>query len=499
MSELIVFSILAVALAIYSALPEHRQLRRKFSVKKWRYITALLLGFAIILIALLDTYVQEVNPQFTILCGWICVPVGVWIQAGQAGAALAGILVVGYPFVQQKAQVGDDRALATLLRALYSRKEFATLSVLISELYETLLVDGKGAPQSSLTAKGLITDDRFLDHFDQLDPQLAGKILRDKGSAVDRREFALRYFKRQLSNQTSLLYHEIEQAQEGGGRYEPEEFTVLLWSLFSDCSVAQDVTIWNPVREAVTEHIQSLSAGKPNQYASSNLTSNRPEELYRDCTYIGIRFFDLMASAALTQHSEHHMFMHYLGHISETLVDEFEIADDADPTDEFPNDYARLLYEIHSTANQLVRNAASENFDGRKAITDSNVEDENDLLKFTLRALLRCHSAVLLSPEIPNEFKRDRTHSIYKLYQELDISNVQKSDLYAEALLEYMTSLDPMNPIGGKNQLEYLEEVSQYLHTYDRAKLMTGGREQFEEMNKRVLQTRDLLRAFGRP
>jgi len=499
MSELLVFSILAVALAVYSALPEHRQLRRKFVVERWQYITAASLGLGIILLALVETYVQAANPQFAFLCGLICLPVEVWIQAAQAGAALVGISVVGYPFVQQNAQIGNDRALARLLRALYSRKEFATLSSLISELYETLLVEGSSAPQSSSTVEGLVTDDRFLDHFDELDPELAGKILRDNGSAVDRQEFTLRYFKRQLSDQTSLLYYEIEQAQEGGGRYRPEESTVLLWSLFSDCSVAQDVAIWNPVREVVREHIRSVSASTPNQYASSNLTSNRPEELYRDCTYVGIRFFDLMASAALTQQSQHHMWMHYLGHIAETLVEEFELADDANPSDEFPNDYARLLYEIHATLNQLVRNAASQNFRGRKAISDPGVFDENDLLKFSLRALLRCHRAILLSSDIPNRFKRERTHSIYELYEELDISNAQKSDLYAEALLQYMSSIDPRNPVGGKGQLEYLEETSQHLRTYDTAKLMTGGREQFDEMNKRISQTIGLLRAFGRP
>jgi len=426
-------------------------------------------------------------------------PVEVWIQTAQAGAALVGISVVGYSFVQQRAQVGDDRALAKLLRGLYSRKEFATLSALISELYETLLIDGDSAPQSSSTAEGLVTDDRFLDHFDELDPELAGKILRDEGSAVDRQEFALRYFKRQLSDQTSLLYYEIEQAQEGGGRYRPEESTVLLWSLLSDCSVAQDVAIWNPVREVVREHIRSVSASDPNRYASSNLTSNRPEELYRDCTYVGIRFFDLMASAALTQQSQHHMWMHYLGHIAETLVEEFELADDADPSEEFPNDYARLLYEIHGTLEQLVRNAASQNFNGRKAITDPDVSDENDLLKFSLRALLRSHRVTLVSSDVPDRFKRDRTHSIYELYEELDTSNAQQSDLYAEALLQYMTSVDLRNPVGGKGQLEYLEETSRHLRTYDTAKLTTGGREQFEEMNKRVSWTIGLLRAFGRP
>jgi hypothetical protein len=105
----------------------------------------------------------------------------------------------------------------------------------------------------------------------------------------------------------------------------------------------------------------------------------------------------------------------------------------------------------------------------------------------------------LLSSDIPNRFKRERTHSIYELYEELDRSNAQKSDLYAEALLQYMNSLDPRNPVGGKHQLEYLEETSRHLSTYDTAKLMTGGREQFEEMNKRVSRTIGLLRAFGRP
>lgn len=499
MSELLVFSILVVALAVYSALPEHRQLRRKFAVKRWQYVWAMFLGFVIILLALIGTYVQSSDLHFTFLCGWVCLPVEVWIQAAQAGAALAGISLVGYPFLQQKAQVGDDRALARQLRALYSRKEFTTLSSLISDLYEELFTNENNSPQSSSTAEGLIMDNRFLDHFGQLDPELAGKSLRDKESTIDRRDFALRYFKRQFSDQTSLLYHEIEQAQEGGGRYSPEKSTVLLWSLFSDCSVARDTAIWNPAREAVTEHIQSVSASEPNQYASSNLTSNRPEELYRDRTYVGIRFFDLMASAALTQHSKSHMSMHYLGHIAEALVDEFELNDDANPSDEFPNDYARLLYEIHATFKELVRSAASENFDGRKEITDPSVSDENDLLKFSLRGLLRSHYAVLLSADIPNRFKRDRTHEIYELYEELDTSNAQKSDLYAEALLRYVTSLDSRNPVVGENQLEYLEEVSCHLGTYDTAKLITGGREQFEEMNKCVLRARDFLRVFGRP
>lgn len=491
MSELIIFSIIAASLAVYSALPEHRQLRREFALERKNYLTLLLSGAVIIFTSLFETYLQASDIQFRICCNYICLPIELWTQTIQTGAALLSITMVGSLFISTEGQVGDDRALAKLLRRLYSRKEFSTLSSVLLDLYDPLIKSGETAPQSSATAKGIITDNRLLDQFGQIDPEFAGKILSDNESTIDRKDFALRYFKRQLSNQTSLLYHEIERAQEGGGSYVPEESTVLLYNLFSNCSVARNVCIWNPAREATREHIQSISNSESNKYASSNLSSNRPEELYRDRTYVGIQFFDLMASAALTQEVEYHMYMTYPGQIGEELANKFELADDADPSDEFPNDYARLLYEVHTTLKQIVRNAASQNFTGRKAISSPGSYHEPDVLRYCLRSLLNVHQAVLLSENIPDKFKSDRTHELYELYKELDISNAQKSGIYADTLLHFITQNDLGNPVYREGQLEYLRLVQSHLGTYDEAKLLTGGRDQYEQMKESVSKAID--------
>lgn len=183
MSELLVFSILAAAVAVYSVLPEHRQLRRKFAIsrKEWGFVLGL--GILILLLVLVETYVESANSQFEYFCGAICLPIQVWIEITQILAALGSILIPLRVFLLDETPVRDDHALSILLRNLFSRQEFVTLSALISDCYGTLLIDRTRTPQSSATAEGFLTDDRFLEKYDELDPSLAGRILRD-GDAV---------------------------------------------------------------------------------------------------------------------------------------------------------------------------------------------------------------------------------------------------------------------------------------------------------------------------
>ncbi|SDN97616.1 hypothetical protein [Ensifer sp. YR511] len=156
----------------------------------------------------------------------------------------------------------------------------------------------------------------------------------------------------------SRLYQEIEHNQnlaEKGGYAIPEE-NVLLRHLFGDAEVAHQLGAWKPVGDAI---INMIRGGAKTGYAAdlNDLPDNFDDERWRDPTFVGIRYFDIMVNEAMRQGVPYHMWLFYLPLILKELDEIYDTSSETiDTITEFPTRNARLMYEIFAVLGDWVKN-----------------------------------------------------------------------------------------------------------------------------------------------
>ncbi|MES0155920.1 hypothetical protein NKJ81_20275 [Mesorhizobium sp. M0018] len=172
-----------------------------------------------------------------------------------------------------------------------------------------------------------------------------------------RYDFADKVFRDLIADSGSRLYQEIEQNQNlaGDGGYVIPEQNKLLHFLFDDANVARRLGAWKPVGDYV---INSIRAGAKNGYTEylNDRSDNFDEERWRDSTFVGIRYFDIMVHAAMRQGVPDHMWLFYLPLFVKELEEVYDSSGpEIDTTAEFPTRNARLIYEAFHVMGNWVR------------------------------------------------------------------------------------------------------------------------------------------------
>jgi hypothetical protein len=161
-----------------------------------------------------------------------------------------------------------------------------------------------------------------------------------------------------IADSGSKLYLEIEHNQNlaaKGGYAIPDE-NVLLRFLFGDAEVAHKLGAWKPVGDAV---INTIRAGVKSGYAAylNDRADNFDDERWRDMTFVGIRYFDIMVTEAMRQGVPYHMWLFYLPLFVTELEEIYDTSgQNIDSIAEFPTRNARLIYEIVDVLGNWVRN-----------------------------------------------------------------------------------------------------------------------------------------------
>ncbi|ESY29556.1 hypothetical protein NKK48_00740 [Mesorhizobium sp. C386A] len=161
-----------------------------------------------------------------------------------------------------------------------------------------------------------------------------------------------------IADSGSRLYQEIEQNQnlsDKGGYAIPDE-NVLLRFLFGDAEVAHKLGAWKPIGDAV---INTIRAGANSGYAAhlNDRANDFEDEQWRDVTFVGIRYFDIMVNEAMRQSVPYHMWLFYLPHFVTELEEIYDTTgQNIDTMAEFPTRNARLIYEAFDVMGNWVRN-----------------------------------------------------------------------------------------------------------------------------------------------
>lgn len=171
-------------------------------------------------------------------------------------------------------------------------------------------------------------------------------------------DFSDRVLRDLIADSGSKLYQEIENNQNlanKGGYAIPDE-NVLLRLLFGDAEVAHKLAAWKPVGDAV---INTIRAGANSGYVAylNDRADNFDDERWRDTTFVGVRFFDIMINEAMRQGVPYHMWLFYLPLIVTELEEIYDTSgQNIDAIAEFPTRNARLIYEIFDVLGNWVRN-----------------------------------------------------------------------------------------------------------------------------------------------
>lgn len=477
MAELLIFTIVAAAAGVYATLPEHRRLRIRYVLPSWYSQVVLFSIIAVLSFFLGNLYLETANPQFSVLCGWVCLPAQFWLEGTQVLLATAVVGIGVKRLLEPHPTIEDDATLADQIRGLFSEQRFNILSLVVSDGYNNLVSSDTAKPdlESRAVTESVLTQERFLRNHTEISITLAAQLLQDEDCAIDREDFALHYVKSLHQDRSSVLYHEMEATGGGHGSYNFPGSIRLLPALFDDCQVARDVQLWNPIREGMQETLEEATGQREDPYATRNnrLSLNRREVQFRDPIFVGIRLFSIMVHTSLEQGTEWHMFVNYLADIGEDICEQYTISPDADHTEEFPNDYCYLLRELTDTLESIAETPIDTSSSVHMAIESPGPDPYEDTIKMGIWSLLRVHKAILLS-DIPSRFKRDTTHSILETYFELATAQSHPQRSYFWALHTMITTQVHQNPLADQDQYEYLTMMLRHLRSYDRAKLMLG-------------------------
>lgn len=480
MAELLIFTIVAAAAGVYATLPEHRRLRIRYVLPSCYPQVVLFSIIAVLILFLGNVYLETANPQFSVLCGWVCLPAQFWLEATQVLLATAVVGIGVKRLLETNPTIMDDKTLSDQIRRLFSEQRFNILSLVISDGYDNLVSSDTEKPdlESRAVTESVLTEERFLRNHTEISITLAAQLLQDEDCVIDREDFALHYVKSLHQDRSSVLYHEIEVTGGGHGPYNFPDSIHLLPALFDDCQVAREVQLWNPIREGMQETLEEAASQREDPYAIRNnrLSLNRREVQFRDPIFVGIRFFNIMVHKSLEQGLEWHMFVNYLADIGEKICDQYTISPDADPTEEFPNDYCYLLRELTDTLESIAETPTDTSSSFRMAIESPGPDPYEDTIKMGIWSLLRVHKSILLS-DIPSRFKRDTTHSILETYFELATTQTHPQRSYFWALHTMITTQVQQNTLDDQDQYEYLTMMLRHLRSYDRAKLMLGHKQ----------------------
>jgi len=458
MAELFVFATIASIAAFYSVLPEYQRLRIQYALHpNYRYIV-IIGALAVVVLYLGSVWLTTAQPTYRIACSSICFPGELWIETAQVAIVLSISSYFFYVLIVDEPTIQNDSDMATLLRGLFSERDFDTLISVISDNYRSLVGDPTSElPQSRSITETYLNDERLVRNHSQLDPSLAIQIFSDRDCSFDRATFARRYLRGLYDDSTSILYHEIEHNRQQETRiYHIPESNIILYTLFDNPTIAKELRVWDPIREGVKVHLRDTARKTDNPYIDRNdlFSRARPVVLYRDPVFVGVRFFDIMAVSALSYDLEHHMFVHFLAEFSEQICNDFEMGPNSDPSGEFPNDYAYLLNEIVDHLQNTILLAKNRSGEVRRDMSSPDCQSEDDILKMYIWTLIRTHKAVLLCSNIPNQFQSTISEKVIDTYLELGADQDPKTRMYAICLQNYVLS-NSNNPIRSSGYQQY--------------------------------------------
>ncbi len=158
----------------------------------------------------------------------------------------------------------------------------------------------------------------FLDFVATYRPEFGVKMLACDVTEVH--DFCDEFLTALISSPQSLLFNEVKQNQNQArnGYYYPEH-NRLLHFLFGNAANAERLAVYKPVGDYIIAKIRAENVEYV-RYLNGPADLFQNDERWEDATYVAIRFFDLMVSAAIWEGIKWHMWLFYFPPFMEQLV-----------------------------------------------------------------------------------------------------------------------------------------------------------------------------------
>jgi hypothetical protein len=236
-------------------------------------------------------------------------------------------------------------------------------------------------------------------------------------------DFCDDYLRVMISNSRSILYAEIKQNQNISSKegYWFPEHNRLFHFLFKDAKTAERLGVWKPVGEYL---ISALRRENDPAYARflNEPADSFDEEKWADSTFVAIRFFDLMVTAAEYQGIQWHMWLYYFPHFIEGLLKIYDSSgDNIDLSDEWPTRAAYLIHELFSALTGWIENIKDIPKDSPHLALDNHdlTHQNGNIPKSAILALGTCLESLLTAESVDERFKKSIHGMVMRTLREL--------------------------------------------------------------------------------
>lgn len=269
------------------------------------------------------------------------------------------------------------------------------------------------------------------------------------------------FFSALLANEASILYSEIDNNEnygEGGRRLHLSDENRLLWFYCADVDVAARLGVYRSIGEAVLAMIDADDALERN--LNGRLLTFMAEGKRHNPVYVGIRFFRIMVLKGLHQRVADHLWLHYMPHFADRLVDRARELRPYDGDYEFPTPLTYLLYTIVDTVAVWIREAETLTMPGNIVSHEQNDGNHIYISFEAAEALGRVIKSILISERMSFRFKKDMLSLALSVLRDIE----RHPNLEA---LASMMRVHLINPYGYSEKRTYLDILREILNEQD--------------------------------
>ena len=481
MAEILILSLLALTIAVYQALHPADRKRIEYSFSTKGKIIVLFSVGLIVILYLIGRYIQTANPSFKVLCDSTCLPALFWVDILQVMAVGVIFYVGKRTLVDDPPTVVDDDSLATVLRDFYTGKQYTALLNVIEDNFEHIFISGNGDRSSENTVERALLSDEVATTVATTNPDLGLRVISNDSDWFPRQEFADRFLRSLHKEQSSILYKEIRNNRNGEyNDYSIEPGNELLNTLFSDCSIPQDLLVWKPIGDRTIELLESQHEEENDEYNKRNERFNIFNErvVFRDPIFISIRYFNIMLIIGLKNNVNNHMWVSYLEGFAKHICENFQNLQQVDSSDEFVNDYHYLLDNIFETLSSIIETVSNPRRPSYSNMQQPDTTSEADIVKMSIWTLLLCYKHVMETSSINSQTQRMLSKKVFDCYLELAGSHTSLSDNYYVAMRAFFLNDSPTNPVAGSGFSQFQREALSDLRSYDTISIHSDSKRQ---------------------
>ncbi len=472
----IILTILGTIVGVYSILPVHKKLRIGYSFGELEKYIVIVLGSALILTSLVNSFVFFHCENASIIIRGVKIKLLFIIDFMQLLFALIIFGVFLSKFFKKKVKIRNKKYFIERLEELVNEQYYAPALALIDENY-TNIFDSNNYLRTHV--ERILLDSDFVEQLIKFRPYFGLILIKDEN--IDnhfKKKFIDQYLKALLNDNGSILYKEIINNQNLSDsnyhRYRILKTNRLIYTLFSNINLSVRLNVWRPIGEEVINILDKqykMERDVYNEY-QENFTIYS-EEIFRDPIFVAIRFFDIMVREAIYQKAERYMGLYYYSHFVERICRNYKLNEYSQPDKEFPNSYSYLLYEIISSLRNWIILIQKDTTKVQQKLEKIDCSHENgNIIKSSIICLSQSIQKIINTSTIPDKFKEYLTHIVFNLYFDLILSSEDVLRRYGEILMCCIIhQIDAYN----KENTLYKQLLRKYLDTLDKPPITCRG------------------------